>query len=123
TINYSYGQNFIHSSMAFGANSIDENYIITDAFGRTILNQHAKDRTASTFDTVYTTYDYRGRVNQVSRPCAVAFNTTCSLTNAVTYTHDVLNRVTSVVNGLGATTTNVYSGRDITMTLTASGET
>ena len=116
TTTFSYTPNSVQSSMVFGS-SIVHSGTTTDTFGRPILQQKRQSPTSSTYDTVQTSYDYRGRVYQTTRPCSAAWGTGCSSTGATTHSYDVLNRHTSVVDGGGGQVTTAYTKNDVTFTL------
>jgi RHS repeat-associated protein len=116
TTTFTYTPNSVRSTLSFGTSTVDV-ATITDLFGRPQLKQKRQSPTSSTYDTVQTTYDYRGRVYQVTRPCSAVWNSGCSLTGATTHGYDVLNRPTSVADGGGGQVTTAYTKNDVTVTL------
>jgi RHS repeat-associated protein len=104
-------------------NSIVDTLTTNDGFGRTIFHQTKQGPSASNYDTVATCYDNEGRVNFTSLPysaAAITSGATCPTGNAGTSTtYDALNRVFTVSDSGGGSTTYTYTENDVLQTLTS----
>ncbi len=95
-----------------------EQYVYFDGFGRTVQTR-TEHETAGTYSVADTIYDSLGRLSKQSMPYNLTGSSyTAPTTDATlleTYTYDALDRVTSVANAVG-TTTSAYDQWNVTET-------
>jgi len=105
---------YTSDSMIFnGGASVDGNIEYLDGLGRRSNSQRPQGPGASTYDTVSTSYDGRGRVYKTSTSCAAAQNTSCPISPATSQTYDALNRPYVTTDGGGGTVTKTYAQNDM----------
>jgi len=100
---------------AFGL-STESSTVTADGYGRTIRFQ---TKHGSSYDTVSTNYGITngvGATKSVSLPCTRGLNADCT-TGFTVDTYDGAGRLTTSVDGGGATKTLTYSKNDVTSTL------
>jgi YD repeat-containing protein len=103
-------------------NAIVDVLTTADGFGRTIFSQTKQGPTASSYDTVATCYDNRGRVNFASSPYSNAVITSATLAcpsgNAGTSTaYDAIGRPTTINDSGGGSSSYTYFGNAVLQTL------
>jgi len=102
--------NTSETTLTFNSNASTQDTLVTyDGLGRPILNQTRQSPTATTFDTVSTTYDSYGRPYSTSLPYSAAAGVVNTSIGKSTTTYDPLNRPLLITNAVGGTTQYTYA--------------
>jgi RHS repeat-associated protein len=96
------------------SNSVVDQRIKVDGFGRVILNQMKEGPSSTNYDSTETAYDVFGRISENYLPFTNTADSPCSGTcPGVTTTYDALNRPFTVTDGGGGTITYTYTNNDV----------
>ena len=111
TVQTAYTLTSVSTSTAFN-NATLEHVTTLDGIGRPILSQTYQGSSGSGYDTVRTTYDALGRVQNVTSPftCSTVGSASCTSSIESITTYDALGRVHTYTDANGGTTTHTYTG-------------
>jgi len=100
-----------------GSSSTSTSVTTYDGLGRPLVQQTLQAPGGSTYDTVATAYDTRGRVQTQTLPYSGALGSHVPTNPGTTTTYDALNRTTEVADSGGGTKNYTYTQNDVLVTV------